>query len=154
MTTSGRNADAVTTDVAEITALITRWVTHGWHLERGQRFDFRSQLEHFYDWEATDAFLHDNADPHCTLTRSAADYAAIWDTSLTTLVALNNTVDDGPHVTVSGDLAVVDVCFSTRFEFDDGRVDVAPTRSTLALRRKGLQWRIFREHGSALSPHA
>lgn len=146
MTATDRQA----VDIADITALITRWVTRGWHLERGQDFDFRGQLEPYYDWEAGDAILHDNADPDRTLARSVAEYAAIWDTSLVTLVALNNTVDDGPHVTVSGDLAVVDVCFSTRFEFDNGHVDVAPTRSTLALRRKGMQWRIFREHGSAL----
>lgn len=81
--------------------------------------------------------LHDNADPGRTIARSAAKYAAIWDASLNALVALNNTVDDGPHVTVSDDPAVVDVCFSTTFEFHDGRVHIAPTRSTLALHRKG-----------------
>lgn len=139
-------------DTDEIKDLVTGWVTRGWHLERGQAFDFRRQLEPYYDWDASDVILHDNADPHRTIARSAAEYAAIWDTSLTTLVTLNNTVDDGPHVTVSGDLAVVDVCFSTTFEFDNGHVDVAPTRSTLALRRKDNCWTIFREHGSALNP--
>lgn len=138
-------------DVANITALTTRWVTRGWHLERGQKFDFRSLLADYYDWDARDAILHDNADVNRRLARSAAEYAAIWDDSLATLVALDNTVDDGPHVAVSGDLAVVDVCFSTRFEFDNGHVDVAPTRSSLALRRRDNRWRIFREHGSSLS---
>lgn len=140
-------------DVAEIKKLITGWVTRGWHLDRGHTFDFRRQLEPYYDWEGSDVILHDNADPQRTIARSAAQYAAIWDTSLTTLVALNNTIDDGPHITVSGDLSVVDVCFSTTFEFANGHVDIAPTRSTLALRRKGQRWNIFREHGSALIPN-
>ena len=138
-------------DIEQIKELVTDWVTRGWHLQRGHTFDFRRQLEPYYEWDAEDAILHDNADPHRTIARSAAEYATIWDTSLTTLVALDNTVDDGPHVTVSGDLAVVDVCFSTTFEFGNGHVDVAPTRSTLALRRNGQRWNIFREHGSALT---
>lgn len=140
-------------DTAELTELVTSWVTRGWHVERGQAFGFRRQLEPYYDWEGSQVIRHDNADPGRTIARSAAEYAALWDTSLTALVALHNTVDDGPHVTVSGDLAVVDVCFITTFEFDVGRTDVAPTRSTLALRRKGDRWRIFREHGSALTPN-
>lgn len=149
MTAPDQDAPA---DVTEITTLVTRWVTRGWHLERGQSFDFRGLLTDYYDWDSKDVILHDNADPQRTVARSAAEYAAIWDTSLATLVELSNTVDDGPHVSVFGDLAVVDVCFSSRFEFDNGHVDVAPTRSSLALRRKGQRWRIFREHGSALSP--
>jgi hypothetical protein len=74
--------------------------------------------------------LHDNADADRTIARSASEYAAIWDASLARLIS---------------NLAVVDV--STRFECDDGDIDVASTRSSLA-----LYWRIFREHGSALRP--
>jgi ketosteroid isomerase-like protein len=145
--------DGASAAAAEVAALIAEWVTRGWHLQHGERWDSRRQLEPFYDWRGDDILLHDNADPHRTLARSAAEYAEIWDAALVTLVALENTIDDGPHVTVSGDLAVVDVCFSSRFDFGDGRVEVAPTRSTLALRRQGPRWVIFREHGSALSPH-
>jgi len=132
--------------------LVFRWVTDGWHLERGETFDFRRLLESYYDWDSADVLLHDNADPDRALCRSAASYAVLWDRALTTLVALDNNVIDGPHVAMSGDLAVADVCFRSRFEFDNGDVDVVPTRSSLALRRKGNRWVIFREHGSALSP--
>ncbi|AMO61356.1 Uncharacterised protein [Mycolicibacterium phlei] len=145
---------AADTAAAEVRALVTRWVTDGWHLERGQRFEFRRLLEDYYDWESTDVVLHDNADPDRTLAHSASEYAAVWDQALATLVVLDNSIIEGPHVTVSGDLAVADVCFRTRFEFRDGTVDVVPTRSTLALRRSGGSWRIFREHGSALTPAA
>lgn len=142
----------MTTDVADVTALVIDWVTRGWHLERGEAFDFRKRLGRFYDWESDAVLLHDNADAGCTLNRSAAEYAALWDRTLVKLTALSNTIDDGPHVVVSGDLAVADVCFTTRFEFDGDHVDIAPTRSSLALRRKGPHWTIFREHGSALRP--
>lgn len=138
-------------DVAQLIDLITRWVTQGWYLPRGEAFAFRSRLEEFYDWSGSDVILHDNADPKRTIARSAADYAAIWDTALVALTSLSNTVDDGPHVTVSGDLAVVDVSFSTRFEFAPADAEVVPTRSSLALRRTDGRWRIFREHGSALT---
>lgn len=151
MTLKDDHEAGVTSDVADITTLVINWVEHGWCLKHGDTFDFYAQLRHFYDWESTDVLLHDNADPDRTIARSAADYAAIWDRSLVTLTALSNTIDDGPHVAVSGDLAVVDVCFSSRFEFEGGNVEVAPTRSSLALRRKGRHWLIFREHGSALS---
>jgi hypothetical protein len=50
--------------------------------------------------DSTDVLLHDNADPDRALCRSAASYAAIWDCTLTKLVALNNTVIDGHHVAV------------------------------------------------------
>lgn len=141
-------------DATDITELITEWVLEGWHLAPGEAFDFRAQLKHFYDWTAPDVVLHDNADPQRTIAHSAAEYAAIWDAGLVSLTALSNTLDEGPRVVVSGDLAIVDVCFTSRFELDGGHIDVAPTRSSLALRRKGNRWLIFREHGSALSPHA
>lgn len=152
MTTSQPQVGTQSEDAARIRALICRWVTDGWHLERGQKFNFRRLLESYYDWDSADVILHDTADPNRTVTRSAAEYAAVWDIALATLVALDNTVIDGPHVTVSGDVAVADVCFRSRFEFGNGDVDVAPTRSSLALRRKGNCWLIFREHGSALDP--
>lgn len=147
---AGRHAEAE--DLVQLRALVFRWVTDGWHLEHGETFDFRRLLESYYDWDSADVLLHDNADPDRALCRSAASYAALWDRALTTLVALDNNVIDGPHVAMSGDLAVADVCFRSRFEFDNGDVDVVPTRSSLALRRKGNRWVIFREHGSALSP--
>lgn len=153
-TTSPQQANTESEDVAQVRAFVSRWVTDGWHLERGQTFEFRRLLKAYYDWDSADVLLHDNADPDRTLCRSAAEYATLWDNTLTKLVALDNTVLDGPHVAVSGDLAVADVCFRSRFEFDGGDVDVVPTRSTLALRRKGELWLIFREHGSALSPDA
>jgi hypothetical protein len=152
MTLEDHHETCVASDVADITSLVIDWVEHGWHLKRGDTFDFRTQLSRFYDWESTDVLLHDNADPDRTIARSVAEYAAIWDRSLVTLTTLSNTIDDGPHVVLSGHLAVVDVCFSTRFEFQGGHVDVTPTRSSLALRRKGRHWLIFREHGSALTP--
>ncbi|MBU8826312.1 nuclear transport factor 2 family protein [Mycolicibacterium goodii] len=152
MTTSQQHGGSESDNAAAIRAFISRWVTVGWHLERGEKFDFRRLLESYYDWDSADVLLHDNADPDRTLSRSAAEYATIWDTTLKKLVTLDNTVIDGPYVTVSGDLAVADVCFRSRFEFDNGDVDVVPTRSTLALRRRGEHWLIFREHGSALSP--
>jgi ketosteroid isomerase-like protein len=152
MPTSHHAPAAEPEHVAEIRALICRWITDGWHLERGEKFDFRRLLASYYDWESADVILHDNADPNRTLSRCAAEYAAIWDTALVSLVSLENTVIEGPHVIVSGELAIADVCFRTRFEFDTGDVDVVPTRSTLALRRKGEHWLIFREHGSALTP--
>ncbi|GAA1659016.1 hypothetical protein MMUR_18430 [Mycolicibacterium murale] len=146
--------DEASTAANEISALVTDWVTRAWNLQPGQQWNSRRQLEDFYDWRGEDVILHDNADPQRTVARSAAEYAGIWDAALAALVQLENTIDDGPHVAVSGDLAVVDVCFTTRFSFGDGRVDVAPTRSTLALRREGHRWLIFREHGSALRSHA
>jgi ketosteroid isomerase-like protein len=139
-------------DTADIVELVTDWVTRGWHLVHGEKFDFRARLERFYDWTSADVLLHDNADAKRTIARSADEYAAIWDSSLVTLTALSNSIDDGPHVTVSGDLALVDVCFSTRFEFEGGHSELAPTRSSLGLRRRDGRWLIFREHGSALSP--
>jgi hypothetical protein len=36
----------------------------------------------------------------------------------------------------------------------DDQCTIAPTRSSLALRRHGDRWLIFREHGSGLIPHA
>ncbi|ABK72226.1 nuclear transport factor 2 family protein [Mycolicibacterium smegmatis] len=153
MTTSAEQShDAATETLAGLRAFVSQWVTDGWHLERGETFNFRRLLDSFYDWDSADVLLHDNADPDRALCRSAASYAAIWDRTLTKLVALDNTIIDGPHVAVSGDLAVADVCFRSRFEFDNGDVEVVPTRSSLALRRHGNRWCIFREHGSALSP--
>lgn len=140
-------------DEQYIEQLITEWVLTGWRLEPGANFDFRAQLERFYDWTSPDVVLHDNADHQCTIARSTAEYAAIWDRGLANLTALSNTVDDGPHVVVAGDLAVADVCFSSRFQFEEGHTAVAPTRSSLALRRHGDRWLIFREHGSCLNPH-
>ncbi len=141
-----------TDDIAAIRQVVTDWVLHGWYLKTGDTFNFRAQLERFYDWDARDVVLHDNADANRTIARSAQEYAAIWDTSLDTLRSLTNTLDDGPHIVVHGDLAVVDVRFTSRFEFVPGQVEVAPTRSSLALRRRRGQWLIFREHGSNLSP--
>lgn len=151
---AGTRTTSARGDVEDIEELITEWVQLGWHLEPGNTFDFRALLERFYDWHSADVVLHDNADPERRIAHSAAEYAAIWDTGLTNLTALSNTLDDGPHVFVSGDLAVVDVCFTSRFELADGAVAVEPTRSSLALHRHDNRWLIFREHGSALRPDA
>ncbi|MEW2480084.1 hypothetical protein AB0876_10875 [Mycobacterium sp. NPDC049093] len=137
-------------DIEDIEELVTEWVQLGWRLAPGATFDFRALLGRFYDWHSPGVVLHDNADPRCRIAHSAAEYAAAWDSCLAKLAVLSNTVDDGPYVVVSGDLAVVDVCFTSRFEFDGGHTAVEPTRSSLALRRHGDHWLIFREHGSAL----
>lgn len=143
-------------ETQRVTDLIVRWTTEGWRRRpEDPPFNFRAQLEEFYDWSSSDDIvLHDDADPRRTIARSAEEYAEIWDPALASLTSLSNTVDEGPFVTVSGDLAIVDVFFTSRFEFEPGRVEEAPTRSLLGLRRDGDRWRIFREHGSALAPEA
>jgi ketosteroid isomerase-like protein len=120
----------------------------------GARSDvrFRRLLERFYEWNSGRRAAR-QCRPERTIAHSAAEYAAIWDTGLTNLTALSKTLDDRPHVVVAGDLAIVDICFISRFEFEDGNTDVAPTRRSLVLRRDGNRWLIFRQHGSALSPH-
>ncbi|WP_033295827.1 YybH family protein [Amycolatopsis jejuensis] len=137
----------------EVTDVLLRWATEGWRRPPdGPPFDFRAQLEEFYDWTSADVVLHDNADPQRRIARSAAEYAAIWDTELASLISLSNTVDGPPFVSVTGDLAYADVFFTSSFEFEPGRVDKAATRSSLLLRRTEGRWRIVREHGSALTP--
>jgi hypothetical protein len=49
MTLEDRRKTGITSDVADIATLVIDWVEHGWHLKRGDTFDFRAQLKHFYD---------------------------------------------------------------------------------------------------------
>jgi hypothetical protein len=55
-----------TDDTAVIRQVIIDWVLRGWHLQTGEIFNFRAQLERFYKWDTADVVLHDNADANRT----------------------------------------------------------------------------------------
>lgn len=139
-------------EARHVADLIREWVEVGWrHLESDPPFNFHDRLEKFYDWSSPDVVLFDNLDPEKRINYSAKDYAAIWDASLPSLKKLTNELVGEPAVYVSGNLAIVEVSFITRFQLVDGTDHEAPTFSSLVWRKSEKGWRIIREHGTGLS---
>ncbi len=137
----------------KIADLSRDWIETGWrHRAEGERFDFRDRLEHYYDWNANDVILHDNADPQRRVAQSASDYARVWDELIPNLKALDNSLIEEPSILMAGDIAVATLRFESRFEDKDGSVQTVPTLATLVWRKTEAGWRIIREHGSALAP--
>lgn len=137
-------------ELQQLYDLTLAWVETGWRHGNLERFNFRKQLNDYYDWDSGDTQFFDSFDTEQRISHSAADYAAIWDSVVPQLNKLTNKIIGKPNTIISGELAVMDVRFITTFETSDGVVDQADTLSSLVWRRTQNGWRIIREHGTVL----
>ncbi len=138
-------------DLDVLENLARDWVETGWKHSSREPFNFRERLERFYDWSSSDTQFFDDFDRERRVNKTAAAYAAIWDSVIPSMETLTNHMFGRPSTIISGDLAVMSVQFVTRYKMPQGPVSEAHTLSSLVWRRSGDTWRIIREHGSGLA---
>ncbi|WP_207480818.1 Cif family virulence factor [Arenibaculum pallidiluteum] len=132
-------------------ALHREWILVGWERQEGDGpFSFRDKLGKYYDWSSPEVILYDDFDPQHRITRSAAEYGAIWEPPFSAMRSARHGVVFGPEVIQEGGLAHSTLQFAARLEGGDGTVTGIRTLSSLAWRCTGEGWRIVREHNSSV----
>lgn len=141
---------ADTSAVTEVAALHREWILVGWEKKEGDEpLNFQRKLGKYYDRNSTDVILYDDFDPKRRTARSAAEYGSFWEPPFTALRSAQHWVVEGPHVVVSGHLAVSNLVFGAKLTGGDGKVTGIKTVTSLVWRNKGNGWKIFREHNSS-----
>ncbi|MEU7141474.1 nuclear transport factor 2 family protein [Nocardia sp. NPDC046473] len=141
----------VLTAVETVAAAHVRWLW-GWDRQQGDPpFDLRAVQGEFYDWDAEDVLLYDDADPEHRVARSAEEYRSLWEPVFERLVAADHRLADGPHVLVSGDLAASRLVFLARLVSADGTETGLRATSSLTWRRAAAGWRIVWDHTSSVA---
>ncbi|MFB8282305.1 YybH family protein [Nocardia colli] len=150
MTSRTANDAEIRDRMETVAAEHVRWLW-GWDRKQGDPpFDLRAIQGEFYDWEAEDLLLYDDADPEHRVARSAEEYRSLWEPVFDQLVAADHRLADGPHVLVSGDLAVSRLVFIARLISADGTETGLRATSSLTWRCDANGWRIVWDHTTSV----
>ncbi|NYI98584.1 ketosteroid isomerase-like protein [Streptomonospora nanhaiensis] len=131
---------------ATVARLHREWI-HRWDRREGDpEFDFTTVFADFYDFEADDVILFDDADPERRVFRDAAAFGRAFAPMFAALRRAEHAVEEGPEVLVSDRLAASRMVFVARLTAADGAVSALRALNSQVWRRgDDGRWRIVRD---------
>ena len=145
MTTPPQNDDRTVAELARA------WVLNWDKAASDEAFVFEDKFGDFYDWEAQDVMLYDDADPERRLFRLVADYQAAFEPTFNQLKRAEHWFALEPDVVHSGDLASSYLIFLARLTTADDTLVCLRCTNALVWRRTNNGWRIIRDHTSSVT---
>ena len=145
MTTQQQNDDRTVAELARA------WILSWDKATSDETFVFEDKFGDFYDWEAQDVMLYDDADPEHQLFRRVADYQAAFEPTFNQLKRAEHWLALEPEVVHSSDLASSYLIFLARLTTADDTLVCLRCTNALVWRRTSNGWRIVRDHTSSVA---